>query len=721
MTDKKDPLKNNLTSKIVVRNEPNPGLTYMSDLTIYDEELINGRWIGRYWSSNGFVKREESLEWIKDNVFAPSSTTGIDLHSFGLEISGQSLHFGWELKDIEVKSPENENIKQAIVKLKSTIWPVEVFLYTEIDGTGFLTRWLKIRNMSDKPGALNAVWPWSGLLARIEDWKELLSRDDNDVFSVGYMSERTWGKEGAFVWQPLPSTALRLESRMGKSGHSTPFFIIRNDATGEHIVGGLEWSGDWAVELTCELKGDPAALLGFKIGPVSPAPMRILEPGETVESPKVHMSVMFADLDSSVQAWHKHLRSSVLCSKPKNRELLVCYDHWGYHTQEVSEERLKFDIDIAADIGAEVFVVDAGWYGDKGTDWHATVGDWKIGNRLPNGLEPVFEYAREKGLLCGLWMDAERIGRESKTWKEHSDWLIKRYNGYITAGGDINLINPEVQEWIEEQITGPIERYQLDYFKLDYNTTPFEGGHTQRYGYIENSQWRYYEFIYRLYDKIRKRFPKLIMENCASGGGRNDLGMAKRFHHCLASDWQKLPRSAQILNGMTLALPPERLAYFPGVIEDANNHSDLDTQMRVSISGIFLVSGLCPKRELYNPQQIKSAKHHIEIYKTFIRPFLSTCRVYHHVPVLKKQDWCVLEYVAEDSSRAAISVFRLSGTGNSFYRLYPRGLSLEKRYKITFDNEGSHVEKNGEEIRREGLSIFIDHNLASELILFQAL
>ena len=47
----------------------------------------------------------------------------------------------------------------------------------------------------------------------------------------------------------MPSTPLRLESRTGKSGHGTPFFIVRNEATGEHIVGGLEWSGNWASEI----------------------------------------------------------------------------------------------------------------------------------------------------------------------------------------------------------------------------------------------------------------------------------------------------------------------------------------------------------------------------------------------------------------------------------------------------------------------------------------
>lgn len=708
--------------QVVVRDDANPGACYVSGLTVYDEVLTGGRWIGRYWASNGFIAREEDLEWTIGAAYAPSATVGIDLHAFGLEVDGQSLHFGWELDRIQTEPAGSDGVCRAVVKLKSSIRPITVDIHTELDGTGFLTRWLVISNTGPNPAALGAVWPWAGLLARTGDWRELTDDRDASVFTCGYMVDQTWGNEGDFQWQPMPRTPMRLESRMGKSGHGTPFFIVRNAATGEHIVGALEWSGNWAVELTSDTETD-VALLGFRVGPVCPAPMRVLDPGETVTSPKVHLGVRFADLDASVQAWHTHLRKSVLCPRPEKRELLVCYDHWGYHTQEVSEERLKFDIDLAADIGAEVFMVDAGWFGNKGAPWHATVGDWEVGDRLPNGLEPIYAYARQKGLLCGLWMDAERIGAKSRTAREHDDWLMRRYNGKATDGGDLDLTNPEAQVWLESQIVRLIERYELDYFKLDYNTGPFEGGHAVRHGYVENSQWRHYEFTYALYDRIRQRFPKLIMENCAGGGGRSDLGMAKRFHHSLASDWQMLPRSVRILNGMTLAMPPERLAYFPGVLTGAHIRSDLDAQMRRSILGVFLVSGLCPERKFYNPKQIESARHHIEIYKTFIRPFLSTCRIYHHTPVLSGREphgWCALECVAEDSTRAMISVFRLAGSADATYRLYARGLDIGRRYKVTFDNEGMVVEKGGEELRREGLSITVGHALGSELLLLQA-
>ena len=66
--------------------------------------------------------------------------------------------------------------------------------------------------------------------------------------------------------------------------------------------------------------------------------------------------------------------------------------------------------------------LDAGWYGNVGSKWWEQAGDWKTGSRSPNGLEPIFSYARSKGLLCGLWVDIERIGFDSETRKKHPDW-----------------------------------------------------------------------------------------------------------------------------------------------------------------------------------------------------------------------------------------------------------------------------------------------------------
>ncbi len=679
-----------------------PAIRYTSGLTCYDEALIDGRWVGRYWSGKGFVEPQRLLNWIPPAARAPDATAGLDLAAFGLEVDGQSLHYGWELVETAERAPARPGTRHAAVVLRSTLLPITVQVHTETDGTGFLTRWLDITNDGDCPVALGAAWPWCGVIQSVKDWLPLMGGNYGaPVFDAGYMTERMWGSEGAFDWQPLPSTALRIESRTGKSGHGTPFFVARNNATGAHIVGGLAWSGNWAVELTCEQRAGPDAWLHFRIGPTNPPPQRIIAAGETVGTPKAHLAVLETDFDGAIQAWHRHLRNSVLRPEPEGKRNLVTFNHWSYHEHEMTEERLKFEVDVAAEVGAEMFIVDAGWFGNAGSNWWQAVGDWVTGDRLPNGLEPVFDHARRQGLLCGMWFDLERMGTLSAIAQQHPEWRLQRY-GRPTDTGDIDLTNPDAVACVEQALSRAIDRYQLDLFRLDYNTMPFEGGQALRDGRWENTTWRYYENVYALYDRIAARYPNMLMENCSGGGGRTDIGLLSRFHYTWITDWQVAPRAQRIFNGMSMALPPERIDRNAGVGQDGHQRGDLDFLVRSCMLGHFTLLGMYPWYGQGNPDHLNRIRHHVQLYKEFIRPILPNCRIVHHTPVLKTkepQGWAVIEETAEDQSRAVAGLFRLAGPAEDTYLLRLRGIDAGRRYRVTMDNGGETFERDGDALK----------------------
>jgi alpha-galactosidase len=238
---------------------------------------------------------------------------------------------------------------------------------------------------------------------------------------------------------------------------------------------------------------------------------------------------------------------------------------------------------------------------------------------------------------------------------------------------------------------------------------------------MENSMWRYYEAVYRIYDSIKKRFPHLIMENCASGGARTDLGMMRRFHYTWISDNQIAPRSIRILNGMSIVLPPERIDRYIG--QGAYKIADLDFKIRTTMfSHMTLTSISDPKIALRNPGYMERIRHHVKIYKSFIRPLLPKSIVYHHTPVLEGEDphgWCVLEYVSNDLSHAVVGLFRLVGSANPEYHLRLRGIDRSKNYKVTFDNTRQTVEIKGEKLMTEGILIRLDRVLSSNLLLIE--
>jgi alpha-galactosidase len=148
-------------------------------------------------------------------------------------------------------------------------------------------------------------------------------------------------------------------------------------------------------------------------------------------------------------------------------------------------------------------------------------------------------------------MDAERIARNSRVALSYPDWVGAAYDGEKRLSDVLDLTNPAAAKWMEDQIAGVIDTNGCDYFRLDYNVAGMkEGIRTVRDGYVENGYWRYYEALYAIYDRLRARYPNVIFESCAGGGGRTDIGMVRRFSHQVTDC---APRVA-ITNGM-VALP----------------------------------------------------------------------------------------------------------------------------------------------------------------------
>ena len=223
----------------------------------------------------------------------------------------------------------------------------------------------------------------------------------------------------------------------------------------------------------------------------------------------------------------------------------------------------------------------------------------------------------------------------SRVAKEHPDWLISRYGKTIER--HLDLAKPEVVRHLESELTRIVEKYKLDMFRLDYNSTQYEGGFNLVDGRMENSQWRQMEAIYGIFDRVAKRFPNLQLENCAGGGGRTDIGMVSRFTTTWLTDWNRLPRSVRIRNGMSVALPPEYLNTFAGVAM-GGDRGNIEMQLQLLLFGHPTVSGLTPSLAEANPDMLDKVKHYISIYKDFVRPFHREALVYHHTPVIPGAD-----------------------------------------------------------------------------------
>ena len=283
----------------------------------------------------------------------------------------------------------------------------------------------------------------------------------------------------------------------------------------------------------------------------------------------------------------------------------------------------------------------------------------------------------------------------------------------------LDLSNPDAAKWMEEQITRVISENQLEFYRLDYNVGGIrQGGQTERNGYVESLYWRYYETLYAMYDRLRARFPNVILESCAGGGGRTDIGMVRRFSHSWVTDWQIAPRSFSITNGMTMALPPEHV---DRLVAGQNGHivAELEFQWRLLLFVRPTLAFFHPLGASWNPNQLARIRHFINLYKHFVRPFMNTGRIYHHTPAFEGTEptgWGVLELASRDRRRAIAGIFQLSAPQESEYCLRFRGLDVSKRYLVTWDNSGQTCEIDGFTLMKQGVTIRLEGALTSELL-----
>jgi alpha-galactosidase len=706
-------------SDVHVVETPEPTISYRSGLAVYEESLIRGRFVGRGWNGAGYINPDDVR---LDPYQHPTP------QAFDIEVEGQQLVSHWSWGSIEqYREPDGPQAGclHVIVTLRHDKRPVTVRVHTLLDGTPILTRWLEIANNADHAVGLGQAAVWSGVLQKTPRWRTYLPDKDASLYDLGYFEDTHWGDEGNFRWHALPNAGYRIDGRFRRDRYRHPVFMLRNNATGEHFIGQLAWSTGYSFEFDLDADigtADNAARLCFRAGPDAPAPQRVIAAGETVQTPEMHLGIVIGDLDAAVQAMHEHLRRSVFLPQPVGRAGLVLSGIGP--EQDITYESVYHEIETAASLGAEVFFIDAGWYAADVAEWYHRVGDWDVSlERFLQGLGPIRDRVHERGMLFGLWMDADRIGAKSRIAQGHPEWVAVGYEGQKRLGDLLDLSNPAAAAWMEDQIARVFVENEVEFFKLDHNTTLTAHGQREYEGFIESAAWRHNEALYAVYERLRARFPQVIFQNCAGGGGRTDLGMMRFFNDALYSDWQTAPRSFSILNGQSMALPPEYLNMLLGEGIRGHQAADIDFQARLIIFTHPLVAFLNPVPSHPNPVQVARARHAVEIYKSFVRPYLRDGRIFHHTPECngpEAQGWGVIELAAPDRLRAMAGVFQLASPATPEYTLRFRGLDPSRHYRVTFDNDGASCLIDGFTLTRQGLVVRLASALTSELLLCEA-
>lgn len=692
----------------------NPVFCYRSAYTVYEEQFYNGALIACGWNAAGYP-----LNVLSGFPSRLDKKRYTEPFAFNIEVDGVSLDFGLDFVDFCVdKTEESET---ATLVLESRVKPVRIKVITVLDGTAMFTRRLEIENLSDRYMNISRLSVISGGVETLD--KGRLGYDDrlDEIYSAGYFDSDKWGKEGMFGWHKLLPGVTSIDTRFGRDRFRHPLVFLQNNLMGTTLFAQLGWSGGCRFTFDYNAQPDCDSHLAFKAEITSHNPMYVLAPKEVFVTPEVHIGMVSGGLDDAVNQMHSHVRKSVLTlPEADGKGALVGAGMGAEHDMGV--ESTKVFIDRFAELGAEVFIVDAGWVCPPGkqTCW----GDFNGRNvpdedRYPNGIGEIVDYCHEKGMKFGLWVDIESLGDYCDARKNHPDWLADNVFGE-QARRFIDFTVPEAARWAEDELARIITEYRLDLLRVDYNTdyTEYFNMRDTGCGYPECLNLRHFNAVYRMYTNLKKRFPEVIFENCAGGGGRTDLGIMKAFNHTWVSDCQCAPESVLITNGMTMALPPERVdRLFAGM--GCHRYGSLDLQMRNTMLTHMTLNVIAPYDAPMNTEQAEFVRHSVKIYKEFIRPFIAQSKVYHHTPDIDKSSVCVLEIAAPDKSRGAAAVFALVNTGGKTVKFRAKGADKSKNYTVYFDNDGESFTVTGKELCLDGIEIDVSAALSSELILYK--
>jgi alpha-galactosidase len=537
--------------------------------------------------------------------------------------------------------------------------------------------------------------------------------------------------------------SLYLKSGRRSTEELLSYVAVRETAMDAGMFAGVQWSGHWFLDAHNDISAqEKSKLLTIAGGPDEF--YRELNNGESFVSPKCYLGVFESDFTNAAEAHKTFLKMAVIPHKPW-KSLPVAYNSWYGTEEKIEEPMLRSELDLAKKAGLEYFIIDAGWYGGTDTGF-SCIGDFSIGQgyweedrkKFPTGIGDFSEKVHEKGMKFGLWIEPERVDIRTDAvggWKK--EWLSCDENGEphlmrspLCDSGWLCLSHPEAREWVVGRISHMVESYHLDWLKIDSNWWAICGGkhHGHQRG---DGEYTHIEGLYEIYQRVMKKYPDLIIENCSGGGTRMDAGIMQFSHIQWVDDESELPQRVRAHCSRLAAYMPQSDVYtfLCPKTTDVREYLKFPDDGSVDLactSRMMGPWGVSYRLGLFSERVFTRIAKNIEIYKN-IRDTVAQGSLENVMPIgalqrpeMKVRDPEVYRFEEPDGKRFVWFVFYNEMAGRSL-RISCDGVNADAKYKLIRAHDASERTISGAELAESSFEAFAVAGRLSDIFILEIL
>lgn len=627
--------------------------------------------------------------------------------------------------NVETKSEGNATV--TIINASDKVYPVTVkIFYKAYKSTDIIEMWTEISHKEKK--AIRLLRFDSGYL----------TFPQGNVYTTHFHGN--WAAEFYPVTEKLTAGLKTIRNSDGdrNAQMDEPEIMISLDGKPQENIGrvigaALCWSGNFEIRLNTMANRVHQLYAG--ISPL--ASEYVLEPNEIFTTPKLAISYSNEGLSGVSRNFHKWARTeNMLHNGNKTREILL--NSWEGVYFDIKESGMFQMMEDIKSMGGELFVMDDGWFGDKypRNDDRSTLGDWMVDkNKLPNGVKSLVDKAKSLGIHFGIWIEPESANTTSEFFEQHPDWVLTEKKRTLKQGRGgtqvlLDLCNPKVQDFVFSVVDNIMtENPDIAYIKWDANCALQNYGSTylpqnkQSHIYIE-----YHRGLLKVLQRVRQKYPNLVIQDCSSGGGRVNYGLLPYFDEFWTSDNNDPYQRVFIQYATSYFFPSNAMAQHIGhsPYGITGRSTPIKYRTDVAMSGRLGIE-LQPSK--MNDEEMLQTKRAVSEYKS-IRELVQLGNLYRLAsPFDENNGYSAFLYSNDNKSKAVLFVHRVKYLFNIveppilFY-----GLNPDKNYKIkelnvkVYDKpcylDGKTI--SGSLLAQIGLHIPLDNDYGSKIFLLEA-